>query len=846
MRKLLLKSFLLFSSILTLQLANAQVQGISYTLAPYGEYNWFHEKSGISNGWIGGAQLGLGFGEFVELRANYARGLSLNTDLTRFGFTPTDDQLSSFIPMDVNLTRYGGELKLNLLKGPLLPYITLGTGVQTLGIDTFNTNQQIYLNGGLGVKFSAGDRYTIGLQAINTRYRFNSVSSFFTEDQRESYGLNPMDFETENLSNWSLRASLVFYIGGRKPGEMSDIDKAYYDSFSGGFRGLSVPLEFQASKMNFHTDLPYKDTYMAGGGAGLNFGPLVGVRGFYWRAIEEGEITKFDDLSMYGGEARFKLNEGKGFTPWLTIGGGNIHAGDNYSVNTDTAKLVANKGFAMGGVGIDLPFSKYVKATGFARSILTTNQNLDVVNAPEEVKASWNYGVSLNFVLGQSKKKVDVVKQSTFDDYILNMDQQNAAATQNLKEQYEARVAELELEKSQAIADRDAAEVDKINKEQAKAEKVIDELNRAAIMNPRQNNATQQAAPYLPSSIHMTPAEFQLIMRDLIDALKDSNGGQSNAPAAAQNNMDIQSAIDSNNKDLQLNALKESIAEMKSTAKDIKAAQKQMEGDNSKQSYELAQLMANVENRMKDIETMITKHNLDIEFMKQNPTVAGGNPATANSSSPSISDIQMQRDLQYTNQRLDDMRDLMIRTMEEMKNKNTVNFNQASGDTIILADNSVSNSMVVKTARDYDNSTGFFSKFRYKGMSGFAGFNVGGNTTFNLGYRLHYAIGKDSSNFEFMPESFFGFGSPSSFGITANGIYHMPFLTKSKLVTPYIGLGAGFMKVGNDNNADKLIGAWNFIVGSSLNIWAGDLYVDFTARNKFKYNQIIVGYKFPF
>jgi hypothetical protein len=147
---------------------------------------------------------------------------------------------------------------------------------------------------------------------------------------------------------------------------------------------------------------------------------------------------------------------------------------------------------------------------------------------------------------------------------------------------------------------------------------------------------------------------------------------------------------------------------------------------------------------------------------------------------------------------------------------------------------------------DQQAKTGVLSNIRYKGMSGFAGFGLGDNATFNLGYRVHYQVGSDSSKLELMPETFFGFGSPSAFGLTVNGVYDLSGLTKSKYINPYIGAGLGFMKVGENGNEDKLVGAINFLVGTSLNVMNGDLYVDFTARNLFKYNQLIVGYRFPF
>ena len=61
-----------------------------------------------------------------------------------------------------------------------------------------------------------------------------------------------------------------------------------------------------------------------------------------------------------------------------------------------------------------------------------------------------------------------------------------------------------------------------------------------------------------------------------------------------------------------------------------------------------------------------------------------------------------------------------------------------------------------------------------------------------------------------------------------------------------MGLGIGLLKVGDDIDADQLKGALSFLVGTSLNVLNGDLYVDFTARNLFKYNQLVVGYRLPF
>lgn len=863
MKKLSLKVLLMLLPLLGCLQAFAQVGGISYTLSPYAEYNLFNEKSGISDGIIGGAQLGLGFGQNVELGAVYARGFSLQTDLAQFPFEATADQIAAYQAADLELERYGGEVKFNLSRGAFLPYLTLGTGIQSIGLDSTNTSKQIYFNAGLGLKVSVANRYTIGIQAMNTSYRYNAVNSLLDDTQRESYGLIKEDFLSERINNWSLRASMAFYIGGRKPGGQTDVDRAYWDNFSGGFSGLNVPLEVSYSKMNFDEDLPFRDTWMAGGSAGFNFGSLVGVRGFYWRALEEDSYTEFDGLSMYGGEARFKLNEGKGFTPWVTVGGGNIHTHEGYVGVTDTLAS-DNKGFAMGGLGIDLPFSKYVKATGFVKSIVTTSEDIEDLSNPEELKYSWNYGVSVNFVLGRKKKKIDVVEQSTMDDYILASEADNLAATEELKGQYENKIIALEGQLAQAITEQDAEEVQKLSEEKMKAERIVDELTKSAYTSynaannnggiPMMGGMNVTSNPSQQSGINMSPAEFQLLLRDLMDAPKYAAPvAPIAAPIATGNGGDIQSAIADYNKDQQIAQLKENMSDIKLTLKDMNAMNMKLADDNNSN---IEKMLSTFNDRFSTLERRLDKSSNDLDMLKQRQGTiekSMSNTEGAVIEMESFESKQIQKDIEYTNQRLEDLRSLMIESLTRMEQKQAtapvverVIEKEIIIEQVAPVTPKASNQTKVKSDVNNGNETGFFSKFKYKGMSGFAGFNVGGPTTFNLGYRLHYQVGSDSSKVEFMPESFFGLGSPSAFGISANVVYKIDFLTKSKMVTPYIGLGLGLMKVGDDQDADKLTGAYNFIVGSSLNVWSGDLYVDFTARNAFKYNQLIVGYRFPF
>ena len=62
---------------------------------------------------------------------------------------------------------------------------------------------------------------------------------------------------------------------------------------------------------------------MVGGFAGVDINEYFGVRGFYFKAVEEMKwTTDFNHLSMYGIELRARLNDGNGIIPFLSFGGG--------------------------------------------------------------------------------------------------------------------------------------------------------------------------------------------------------------------------------------------------------------------------------------------------------------------------------------------------------------------------------------------------------------------------------------------------------------------------------------------------------------------------------------------
>ena len=103
---------------------------------------------------------------------------------------------------------------------------------------------------------------------------------------------------------------------------------------------------------------------------------------------------------------------------------------------------------------------------------------------------------------------------------------------------------------------------------------------------------------------------------------------------------------------------------------------------------------------------------------------------------------------------------------------------------------------------------------------------------------MHYSI-KDTS-IEVMPEVSLSLSSPFSFGIAVNAVH--PF--KAELpynISPYAGIGTGYLY---NDEISHLTG--NLLIGFHTDAFGSRVYVDYTNRNLFMFNQLAVGYRFKF
>jgi len=145
----------IFTSLFAIALGynvSAQVKDISFAIAPTAEYVWWNKKSAIENGFMAGGYVGFGFGRNLELLGSYSQSLGLKSTID--GFSAPDNIKNAFVSTDVDVRRWGGELKGNIpMAYSFQPYVTLGSGIQTIKANEVGQDA-VYFTFGLGAKFS--------------------------------------------------------------------------------------------------------------------------------------------------------------------------------------------------------------------------------------------------------------------------------------------------------------------------------------------------------------------------------------------------------------------------------------------------------------------------------------------------------------------------------------------------------------------------------------------------------------------------------------------------------------------------------------------------------------------
>ena len=449
--------------------AQAQVSDVNFIVSPSLGYTMWNSNLNLGNTATYGARVGFGFGPILELRGNYERSFNLKSTLDNVGWTAAHNLAAHVEDAKVSYERWGGDVKINLWNNArITPYILGGMGVLKFNYDdaaatgTRVREEKLYGNLGAGLKVNLARRVALSFELRDMLFNVSPSSQYATLTERKT------------LSNWNALASLDIYLGGTQYSK-DEVTQAYRRTFNNGFRGLRFAVEPSAAYLNFRDNALYRDTWMLGLSAGVDFTSLIGVRGFYYRNTKDADKFSFNtsnDLSIYGANLITRLNVGRGVTPYLSLGAGYINAKDSYLDRNGNTGTTENGWFALGGAGLEIPLHRYVSLFGSAEAMLLNKDNpqLNAISDPAKVNVNWMYRAGVRLNLGLSGRSgVEAYRQYT-DSRVAA---ERALSQEELRKQrsaYDERLSQLDAQLKDAAARLDTAQVRLVATERARVE----------------------------------------------------------------------------------------------------------------------------------------------------------------------------------------------------------------------------------------------------------------------------------------------------------------------------------------------------------------------------------------
>ena len=504
---------------------SAQVKDISFAIAPTAEYVWWNKKSAIENGFMAGGYVGFGFGRNLELLGSYSQSLGLKSTID--GFSAPDNIKNAFVSTDVDVRRWGGELKGNIpMAYSFQPYITLGSGIQTIKANEVGQDA-VYFTFGLGAKFNLARRLTLNVQAKGSRFNLDASNILHKTSEPRTSTYNQWitnNVSDKNMFNWSVGAGLQLYLGGRNPNELTELDHSYTNLKS--FKFVLAP---SLGYINFDNDNNFRDAYLAGASLGFDFTEYIGIRGFYYQAMNDEKISSsFDKLSLYGADFSARLNVSNGVVPYITVGGGYLKAGNGYQGKVATVENESGI-FAKGGVGLAIPLGKHLELFGAANLLYTTNNEnaTNALKSPDKLQTNILYNAGIRIKFAKENEKY------TYQDLVSQL---HTPETNNVTEQTKVQTPTKVAPVSQKQKD-----IDYYNAQIAAVEKQIqnayrqNDINNASLLlkekkkwEELRNNYVAENIPYPTENqahlVRMTPEQLQTLISEVVNKIEEGEG----------------------------------------------------------------------------------------------------------------------------------------------------------------------------------------------------------------------------------------------------------------------------------------------------------------------------------
>ena len=403
-------------ALLSFNATKAQVKDASITLGAGLEYEFLDKALNIDNAMLWGVRAGFGFGPIVELRGVYDRSFGIKSKLEQGAEWNIDPIFrNKMSDRRIDIQRYGAELKFNLLDGYILaPYVLVGAGVQNMKYELPSANDKIellkadhlYFSGAAGVKINLTRRIALTLSGKYLGFRTDLLNPYVNVAQVKKLDKNGLAL----MNNFSAQAGLSVYLGGYNSRGGNEVSRAYRDFFSNGFHGMVFTVEPSVLYMDFNQNSLWnsRDSWFYGGQLGLDFNNTFGIRGFYYQAGQPGKDLnfKFDkERAIYGGYFTGRLNLPRGVTPYVNLGAGYLDANLSEKASEIDKANLHDVVFAMAGLGLEIPISRYMSVFGSANLIAhpAPGVNTTIVTKKSQIVAkNLAYQAGIRFNLGKA------------------------------------------------------------------------------------------------------------------------------------------------------------------------------------------------------------------------------------------------------------------------------------------------------------------------------------------------------------------------------------------------------------------------------------------------------------
>lgn len=355
-------------------------QELRYNIAPQATRIQWDNDLGLKDANLLGGRFGFTFNQYIGLHGFYLTRSNVRAELSRL---PLTDSLGNALSdHDVDIRNFGADLRINVGSGALSPFLTAGGAVLRFDPDSAPRSSQIALKLGGGVQLGSPGRVRVSIFAEDLMFRLNR----YALAARQSHDPLSDDPGSDDLRhNIALGAALQIPLGG---------SRQFEDDARIGLGAVGMPIELFAGRMDFDDETGLARQDLAGARAGLNFGRLVSLRGYYWHGVAD----DFDDtapIQSFGGEAQFNLGTGAGLVPYLIAGAGVIDFGDDYrdvagNPRDDRTSLI------LGG-GLALALNEHLRFNFTARDYLFSDRDLADVASTEELRNNWMYSAGFSF-----------------------------------------------------------------------------------------------------------------------------------------------------------------------------------------------------------------------------------------------------------------------------------------------------------------------------------------------------------------------------------------------------------------------------------------------------------------